>query len=228
MCGRYGRRADKQRIEEWMQTHDTNVFDDSYFEPSYNIAPQSFQPVVRLDPETGERELTVMRWGLVPFWAKDAKMAFNTINAKAETVATSPAYREPWKRRRCLVPADWFYEWRKVDAKAKQPYAIALKDDGLFAFAGLWDTWKNKASGEELQTYTILTTDPNELLKPIHNRMPVIVARRDYERWIAPAEPSKLPVDLLRPYPAEEMTAWKVSRAVGNVQNDNPGLIVPV
>ncbi len=211
-----------------MQTHDTNVFDDSYFEPSYNIAPQSFQPVVRLDPETGERELTVMRWGLVPFWAKDAKMAFNTINAKAETVATSPAYREPWKRRRCLVPADWFYEWRKVDAKAKQPYAIALKDDGLFAFAGLWDTWKNKASGEELQTYTILTTDPNELLKPIHNRMPVIVARRDYERWIAPAEPSKLPVDLLRPYPAEEMTAWKVSRAVGNVQNDNPGLIVPV
>jgi putative SOS response-associated peptidase YedK len=136
MCGRYGRRADKQRIAEWMQTHDTDVFDDSFFAPSYNVAPQSFQPVVRLDPETGERELTVMRWGLVPFWAKDAKMAFNTINAKAETITTSPAYREAMKRRRCLVPADWFYEWKKLDAKTKQPYAIAMKDAELFAFAG--------------------------------------------------------------------------------------------
>jgi putative SOS response-associated peptidase YedK len=228
MCGRYGRRADKQRISEWMQTHDTNIFDDSYFEPSYNIAPQSFQPVVRLAPETGERELTVMRWGLVPFWSKDDTAAFNTINAKSETVATSPAYREPWKRRRCLVPADWFYEWKKVDEKTKQPYAISLKDAELFAFAGLWDTWKDKASGHELLTYTILTTDPNKLLETIHNRMPVIVARKDYERWMAPADPAQLPVDLLRPYPADEMKAWKVSRAVGNVRNNSPGLIVPV
>ena len=228
MCGRYGRRADKQRIAEWMQTHDTNVFDDLYFEPSYNIAPQSFQPVVRLDPETGERELTVMRWGLVPFWSKDGTAAFNTINAKAETVATSPAYREPWKRRRCLVPADWFYEWKKIDEKTKQPYAISLKDGGLIAFAGLWDTWKDKASGEELQTYTILTTDPNELLQLIHSRMPVIVARKDYERWMAPAEPSHLLVDLLKSYPAEEMKAWKVSRAVGNVRNNSLGLIAPM
>ena len=211
-----------------METHDANVFDDFYFEPSYNIAPQSCQPVVRLSPETGEPELTVMRWGLVPFWSKDGTAAFNTINAKAETVVTSPAYREPWKRRRCLVPADWFYEWKKLDERTKQPYAIAMKDAELFAFAGLWDTWKDKASGEELQTYTILTTDPNELLKPIYNRMPVIVPPKDYSRWMAPAEPSHLPVDLLRPYPAEEMTAWKVSRAVGDVRNNSPGLIVPV
>jgi putative SOS response-associated peptidase YedK len=211
-----------------MQTHVTNIFDDSYFEPSYNVAPQSFQPVVRLDPETGERELTMMRWDLVPFWSKDSTTAFNTINAKAETVATSPAYREPWKRRRSLVPADWFYEWKKIDEKTKQPYAIAMKDGGLFAFAGLWDAWKDQATGDELQTYTILTTDPNELLKPIHNRMPVIVARTDYERWIAPVEPSHLSVDLLRPYPAEEMKAWKVSRAAGNVRNNNPTLIAPV
>jgi len=211
-----------------MQTHETNVFDDSYFEPSYNIAPQSFQPVVRLDPESGERELTVMRWGLIPFWAKDSKMAFNTINAKAETITTSSVYREAAKHRRCLVPADWFYEWKKLDERTKQPYAIGMKDDGLFAFAGLWDSWKDKATGEELQTYTILTTDPNELLKPIHSRMPVIVARKDYERWMAPAEPSHLPVDLLRPYPAEEMKTWKVSRAVGNVRNNNPTLIAPV
>jgi putative SOS response-associated peptidase YedK len=228
MCGRYGRRADKQHIAEWMQTHDTNVFDDSCFEPSYNIAPQSFQPVVRLDPETGERELTIMRWGLVPFWSKEATATFNTINAKAETVATSPAYREPWKRRRCLVPADWFYEWKKIDEKTKQPYAIGMKDDDIFAFAGLWDTWKDKASGHELLTYTILTIDPNELLETLHNRMPVIVARKDYQRWMAPAEPSDLPVDLLRSYPAEEMKAWKVSRAVGNVRNNRPELIGPV
>jgi putative SOS response-associated peptidase YedK len=100
-----------------------------------------------------------------------------------------------------------------------------LKDGGLFAFAGLWDTWKDKASGQELKTYTILTTDPNELLKPIHNRMPVIVARKDYQRWMAPAEPSHLPVDLLRPFPADEMKAWKVSRAVGNVRNNDPSLV---
>jgi len=228
MCGRYGRRSDKQHISEWMQAHDTNVFDDSYFAPSYNIAPQSYQPVVRLAPETGERELTVMRWGLVPFWSKDGKASFSNINAKAETVATSPAYREPWKRRRCLVPADWFYEWKKVDEKTKQPYAISLKDGGLLAFAGLWESWKDKATGEELQTYTILTTDPNELLKPIHNRMPVIVPRKNYGRWMAPADPAQLPVDLLRPYAADEMKAWKVSRAVGNVRNNSPGLIVPV
>ena len=117
---------------------------------------------------------------------------------------------------------------KKLDERTKQPYAIGMKDDGLFAFAGLWDSWKDKATGDELQTYTILTTDPNELLKPIHSRMPVIVARKDYERWMAPAEPSHLPVDLLRPHPAEEMKAWKVSRAVGNVRNNNPTLIAPV
>ena len=111
MCGRYGRRSDKQRIAEWMQAHDTNVFDESYVDaPSYNVAPQSFQPVVRLDRD-GAREVAVMRWGLIPYWSKDAKVAFSTINAKAETIATSPTYREAMKRRRCLVPADWFYEW---------------------------------------------------------------------------------------------------------------------
>ena len=115
-----------------------------------------------------------------------------------------------------------------MDEKTKQPYAIGMKDDSLFAFAGLWDTWKDKASGEELQTYTILTTNPNKLLKPIHNRMPVIVAPKDYSRWMASADTAQLPVDLLTPYPAEEMKAWKVSRAVGNVRNNSPGLIEPV
>jgi putative SOS response-associated peptidase YedK len=228
MCGRYGRRADKQRIAEWMQTHDTNVFDDSYLAPSYNVAPQSLQPVVRLDSETGQRELTIMRWGLVPLWAKDAKIGYSTINAKSETVTTSPAFREAMKRRHCLVPAEWFYEWQKIEAKTKQPYAIGLRDGSLFAFAGLWETWKDKTKDQVLETYTVLTTDPNELMEPIHNRMPVILAPKDYQRWLEPGEPTHLPEDLLRPYPAEEMKAWKVGSAVGNVQNNDPELIAPI
>ena len=226
MCGRYGRRADKQRIAEWMQAHNTSVFDETYLAPSYNVAPTDFQPIVRLDRD-GQRELTVMR-GLVPYWAKDSKIAFSTINAKSETVTTSPAFREAMKRRRCLVPADWFYEWQKTDAKTKQPYAIALRDDSLFAFAGLWERWKDKAKDQVLETYTILTTDPNELLEPIHNRMPVILAPKDYQRWLEPGEPTHLPTDLLRPYPGEEMKAWKVGSAVGNVRNNAPELIAPI
>ena len=228
MCGRYGRRADKQRIAEWMQTRNTDVFDDSYLAPSYNVAPQSLQPVVRLDSETGERELAIMRWGLIPFFAKDAKIAYSTINARAETVATSPVFREPMKRRRCLVPATGFYEWQALDKKSKQPWSIELVDGNLFAFAGLWDRWKDKATGQPMETYTIITTDPNELLEPIHKRMPVILSPQDYSRWLDPGEPSQLPIDLLRPYPAEEMRAWKVSAAVGNVRNNCPELRLPV
>ena len=202
------------------------MFNETYFAPSYNVAPQSFQPIVRLDSETSQRELIVMRWGLVPFWSKDGKAGYSTINARAETITTSATYREAFKRRRCLVPADLFYEWMKLDAKTKQPYAIALKNGSLFAFAGLWETWKDKVTGKTLETYTIITTDPNELMVPLHNRMPVIVNRIDYDRWLAPAERSHLPVDLLRPYPADEMKAWKVSPRVGNVRNNEPDLCV--
>ena len=193
--------------------------------PSYNVAPQSFQPVVRLNHETGEREFVLMRWGLVPFWAKDAKIAYSTINAKAETVATSAAFREALKRRRCLVPADGFYEWQKLDAKTKQPYAISLTDGSPLAFAGLWERWTDKATNELLETYTIITTEPNELTATIHNRMPVILAPKDYERWMAPADPAQLPVDLLRPFDADAMTTWKVSASVGNVRNNVPELL---
>lgn len=166
--------------------------------------------------------------GACAVWSKDGEAAFNTINARAETVTTSALYREPMKRHRCLVPADFFYEWKKLDEKAKQPYAIAMKDSSIFAFAGLWETWKDKETDKTLETYTIITTDPNELMEPIHNRMPVILAPRDYGRWLEPGDPQRPPVDLLRPYDAEQMTAWKVSRAVGNVRNNSPGLIEPV
>jgi putative SOS response-associated peptidase YedK len=214
-----------------MQSHDTNVFeeiDETCLAPSYNVAPQSLQPVVRLSPETGKRELAIMRWGLVPYWSKDGKAPFSTINAKSETVSKSPAFREAWRQRRCLVPADLFYEWQKLDEKNKQPFAIAEKDDGMFAFAGVWESWRDKETGQKVRTYTILTTDPNEVMEPIHNRMPVIVRPQDYERWLAPADEAHLPVDLLRPYPAEKMKAWKIGKAVGNTRNNDLSLIEPV
>lgn len=221
MCGRYYRRSDKQRIADAFRIGIPPTFD---ILPSYNIAPQTFQPIVRLDAETQQRELALLRWGLIPFWAKDAKIGYSTINAKAETLATAPAFREALKRRRCLVPADGFYEWQLLDPKTKQPWAITLKDGSPFAFAGLWDTWKDKTTGQPLETYTIITTEPNELTARLHNRMPVILAPRDYERWLAPADPARLPVDLLRPYDADLMASWKVSPAVGNVRNNSPEL----
>lgn len=225
MCGRYYRRSDKQQIAEAFRLGLPTTFE---ILPTFNVCPQSFQPIVRLDEESGQRELMQARWGLVPFWAKDPKVAYNTINAKAETLTTSPAFREPVKRRRCLVPMDGFYEWEPTGAKTRQPYAVSVASGGLFAVAGLWDRWKNKSTGEWLDTFSVITTDPNELMEPFHNRMPVIVRPEDYERWMEPGDPARLPVDLLRPYPAEEMKAWKIGAAVGNTRNDSPGLIAPL
>jgi putative SOS response-associated peptidase YedK len=225
MCGRYYRQADKQRIAEAM--HAEVPFTVT---PSYNIAPQTMQPVIRLDRETGNREAAMMRWGLLPYFAKDTKPSYSTVNARSETVTTGAIYREPLKKRRCLVPADAFYEWRALDAKNKQPYAIALADLKTFAFAGLWDRWRNKATGETVESYTILTTDPNELItrERIHDRMPVILNPADYTRWLDPGDPARPPIDLLRPYPAERMTCWQVGKDVGNVRNDRPDLIDPM
>ncbi|HEY3705172.1 MAG TPA: SOS response-associated peptidase [Terracidiphilus sp.] len=224
MCGRYYRRSDKQQIAEAFRLGLPTTFE---ILPSYNVAPQTFQPIVRLNEETGERELASLRWGLVPFWSNNARIAYSTINAKAETLATSPTFREALKRRRCLIPLDGFYEWQTINARSKQTYAVNLKNSNLFAVAGLWDRWKDKATGQALETFTLITTDPNELMEPFHNRMPVIVPAADYERWLAPADPERLPVDVLRPYPEEEMAAWKVGASVGNVRNDSPDLIAP-
>lgn len=212
-----------------MQSHSTDVFDESYLEPFYNVAPQTIQPVVRLDRDTGRRQAAMMRWGLIPYWSKDARIGYSTINARAEAAATNPTFREAMKHRRCLVPADLFYEWQQVDAKTKQPFAIGMKDGSIFAFAGLWESWKDQATGEPIETYTIITTDPNELIKPeagpaLHDRMPVILDPKDYERWLDPGDPQRIPLDLLRPYDAGKMTAWKVSARVGNVRNNDPDL----
>ena len=198
--------------------------DMPFFAPSYNVAPQSTQPVVRLNADTGKPEFALMRWGLVPYWAKDPKIGYTTINARAEEVAEKPLYREAIKKRRCLVPADVFYEWQKLGGKGKQPFAFGLRSGEPYAFAGLWERWKPK-QGDPLETFTILTTDPNEIAERVHDRMPVILEPKDYGRWIDPGDPARLPIDLLRPFPAEKMQSWPVHERVGNVRNDEPDLL---
>ncbi len=224
MCGRFARQSTQDLLANWFGVDFETM---PQFAPSYNVAPSSVQPVVRLNRDSGGPEFALLRWGLVPFWAKDSKFNFSTINARAEEAATRPAYREALKRRRCLVPADAFYEWQRIDEKTKHPYAIALGNGEPFAFAGLWESWKPK-EGPPLESFTILTTDPNELLEPIHNRMPVILERSDYQRWLDPGDPVRPPVDLLRPYPAEKMRTWPVSDRVGNVRNNDPQLLVQI
>ena len=224
MCGRYVRKTTRRQLAHWFGADEADLPE---FGPSYNVAPQTFQPVVRLNRDTGQREIVLMRWGLIPYWSKDAKIGYSTINAKAETIATAPAFREAIKRRRCLVPADAFYEWQKLDAKSKQPFAIALKSGAPYAFAGIWERWKDPKTPELLETFSIITTDPNEVVEPLHNRMPVIIEPKDYERWLTPGNPARLPLDLLRAFPAEDMIAWKVDKRVGNVKNDDEELIQP-
>ena len=156
---------------------------------------------------------------------KGRAIGFSTINAKAETVATAPAFREAFRRRRCLVPADAFYEWQKLDPKHKQPFAIALASREPYGFAGLWERWKNPAGGEWLESFSVITTNPDQVVAPLHNRMPAIIERKDYGRWLGGVYPAQLPLDLLRPFPAEQMIAWKVDKAVGNVRNDTAQLL---
>ncbi len=192
--------------------------------PRFNFAPMQRGVVVRIDKES-RREPVIMRWGLVPSWSKDDKSGAAMINAKAETVAEKPAYRSAFKSRPCLVVADGFYEWAKVGPKEKQPYFITTKDRAPFAFAGLWEWWRGKDTpkdGPGLETFTILTTEPNTLCAPIHDRMPVILAPEDWDKWLATPDDRKA---LLRSFPAEKMECWSVGKAVGNVRNDRPELI---
>jgi putative SOS response-associated peptidase YedK len=189
------------------------------FPPRYNVAPTEDVPVVRAAP-TGRR-LDLLHWGLVPRWAQDPSIGNRMINARAETAAEKPAFRDALRRRRCLIPADGFYEWKKVEgAKRKQPYLFRMKGDRPFAFAGVWESWRRE--GEALESFTILTTGPNELLAGVHDRMPVIVAPADYDRWLDPARNATDVQDLLRAYPAGEMEAVRVSTRVNNAGFDDP------
>ncbi len=194
---------------------------------NWNAAPTEDLPVVRYDAKAKERSLDVMRWGLVPYWAKDVKIGYSTINAKAEGIDSRPAFREPFQRRRCLVPFDSFYEWKKL-GKERQPYAIALADRRLMAMAGLWDMWRSPA-GETVRSFTIVTTAANPLLAPLHERMPVILDPDAWPIWLGEvAADSERLKALLAPYPADRMVVWPVDKRVGNVKNKDAGLVEPV
>jgi putative SOS response-associated peptidase YedK len=196
------------------------------FPPSWNVAPTDQLPIVRFYAKAGERSLELARWGLVPFWAKDIKVGFANINAKAEGIETRPAFRDAFQRRRCLVPVDNFYEWQKT-ASGKQPYAIALADRGIMALAGLWENWRSPA-GEWVRSFAIVTCAPNELCAELHNRMPVVLAPESWPLWLGeePAEPRRLK-GVLAPYPAEGMTCWPVSPRVNSVKNNDASLVEP-
>ena len=227
MCGRYYSRADKQRIAERFHLRD---IDDIPLAPDYNVAPTTFQPVVRLGRDSGQRELTLMRWGLVPHFAKSLAdfKAFSTFNARAESLTSNATWRVPFRRRRCLVPADGFYEWKKLDDSkkpAREPYAISLMSGAPMAFAGLWDAWKEPDGQHWLQSFSIVTTEANELMSSIHTRMPVILHARDWDEWLARDEERPAPAHLLRPYDSDAMELSRCNPLVGNVRNNGPEML---
>jgi putative SOS response-associated peptidase YedK len=191
--------------------------------PRYNIAPTQEVPVVRLSREGDRHELIQVRWGLVPYWADDLKIGNRLINARAETVERAPAFREAYQRRRCLVPADGFYEWRK-SGKERQPLLIRRQDRAPFAFAGLWERWR-QPDGPVVRSCTIVTCPPNALVAEVHNRMPVILAAEDHDRWLDPAQGDGKA--LLRPCPAEWLEAVAVSSRVNSPANDDPEVLLP-
>lgn len=192
--------------------------------PRYNGAPSQELWVIRRNPATEERSLDLLRWGLIPHFSV-AKPKPPPINAPCESVREKPMFREAYAKRRCVMPIDGFYEWKAVRGeKAKQPFAIAMKDGAPFGLAALWENWKNPASGEWLRTFCVLTTRANSLVRPIHSRMPLILAPADYARWLSDEED---PRELLKPFPSDPMTLWPVSTRVNSPKNDDAGLIEP-
>ncbi|MDX2140047.1 MAG: SOS response-associated peptidase [Chloroflexota bacterium] len=219
MCGRFVLAVDPQQVQ--MQFNLTNA---PTVAANYNVSPT--QPVAVVTNDT-PRTLDYHRWGLIPSWAKDMSLGAKMINARAETVDEKPAFRAAFKRRRCLIPASGFYEWRTNDDGKKTPMYIHLKDQELFAFAGLWEIW-NSPDGE-LRTCTILTTDANPFMQTIHNRMPVIMRLEDYDAWLQPGEIAAGAMKaLLRQYESEKMDAYEVSKAVNRAGYSTPENIVPV
>jgi putative SOS response-associated peptidase YedK len=220
MCGRFALTADPSAIQQTFNLDSVTA----QMIPRYNIAPT--QPVAAIANDDA-RALTFFRWGLVPSWAKDLSVGSQMINARSETADEKPAFRSALRRRRCLIPANGFYEWPKT-SKEKNPVYVHLRDHELFAFAGLWEVWRN-ADGDELRTCTILTCEPNELIKPLHHRMAVILDPSDYELWLSPDELGpEIVKPLLRPYDADRMAIYEVSKAVNSATNDTAECIVPL
>jgi putative SOS response-associated peptidase YedK len=219
MCGRYTLKTTPEVVADQFQFEELQEL-----QPRYNIAPSQLVACVKRSEGSSRREGVMLRWGLIPSWAKDPAIGMKLINARAETVAEKPSFRKAFRQRRCLVLADGFYEWQKQE-RAKQPYYIRMKDERPFAFAGLWEHWTNP-EGQTLETCALLTTEPNELMAPIHHRMPVILNPDSYDQWLDPDQQNVVQVQpLLQSYPADAMLASPVSRLVNNARFDDPQCI---
>lgn len=218
MCGRYSftikdTKKLKKRFDLKKITSDLT--------PRFNIAPSQSAPVIlNQSPET----LSLIRWGLIPHWAKEEKIGYKMINARAETIAEKPSFKGPLKSKRCLVLADSFYEWKKVDGK-KRPFRIMLKDGEIFALAGIWDCWQNQ--DKELLTFAIITTSPNSLMKSIHDRMPVIIAQENEREWLSDID-TKNALKLLKPFSANKMEAYEISTIINSPRHDSSEVIKPL
>ena len=222
MCGRFIVTS----VEKKVADHIPGIKTGTWRPPNRNVCPTQEVPVIRND---GRLAVDWVRWGLIPHWAKDPKIGARMINARAETLAEKPSFRTPLQRQRCLILADGFYEWQaQPGVKTKVPHFIFLQDRHPFAFAGLWDEW-HSPDGGSLRSATIITTEPNELMSGLHNRMPVILDAADHAEWLdpAPRAPESL-AHLLRPFPADRMSAHPVSTLVNTPANDRPELVVPV
>jgi putative SOS response-associated peptidase YedK len=225
MCGRYTLSTPPEVVAELF-----DLIEVPAYPPRFNLAPTQEAPIVRVVEPDGARRLDLLRWGLVPYWAKEAAIGNRMINARSEGVAEKPAYRSSFKKKRCLVVTDGFFEWQKQGKSPKQPYLIRRQDRQPFAFAGLWSSWKDpERPGAPLETFTILTTSPNEAVRTVHDRMPVILNRNDYGLWLDPKiEDAARLQSLLVAAPEEDLELVPVSRAVNSPAYDGPDCIEPL
>lgn len=224
MCGRFALRADPKDLS---RIYDVPLLGGivPWQAHRWNIAPS--QPVRTIRERSGERQMAAMSWGLVPFWVKDLKEARKPINARADTVATSPAFRAAFKRRRCVIPASAFYEWQKIEGeKRKQPFAIVPTDDEVFSLAGVWESWGD--DDERLETVAIITVPPNAVMGPIHDRMPAILTRDEVDRWLAEGASERDALAMLDPFPDRAMRAYPVSTRVNSPANDDAACLAPI
>jgi putative SOS response-associated peptidase YedK len=219
MCGRYSITTPVEGLRKLFDFRE-----QPNLKPNYNVAPTQDVPVIRLEDD-GKTHLRLLHWGLIPFWAKEKSIGNRMINARSETVAEKPSFRNAFKKRRCLVVADGFYEWKKA-ANGKQPYRIVMKDREPFAFAGLWESWRDKEDDREVESCTFISTDSNETMRQIHPRMPVILGAKDHGLWLDPEAPGG--ADLLKPCPDAWLEAYPVSTHVNKPSNNDPTCIEPL
>lgn len=224
MCGRFTNDATPERVEKEFKVGKLNP---GVFKPRFNIAPQ--QMIGAVIESGGERRAESFRWGLIPSWAKDDAIGNKLINARAETLAEKPSFKNAFRARRCIIPASGFYEWQKKGAGGKQPFYFYLKEKQVFGFAGLWEEWLDKESGELVETCTIITTEANAVLEPVHDRMPVILKAEDYDEWLDEKHKNTARLqNLLIPYRADEMASHAVGKSINYAETDSPELIKPL